>query len=134
MRISDWSSDLFSSDLKWPQSWSILPCRKSPSGFGNFNRTDRANMIPKPSEMSIPCITDADMIVDQYRYLLLFRSSRLIGHVVQNFSRGDSDYRIFPDLFAVQQPHGDGPMFTDDRIYVLYGTRCVVCLILGVPL
>src|SRR3546814_14439138 len=97
MRISDWSSDLFSSDLKWPQSWSILPCRKSPSGFGNFNRTDRANMIPKPSEMSIPCITDADMIVDQYRYLLLFRSSRLIGHVVQNFSRGDSDDRICPD-------------------------------------
>src|SRR3546814_2423128 len=91
MRISDWSSDVCSSDLivglaldlarppkeKWPQSWSILPCRKSPSGFGNFNRTDRANMIPKPSEMSIPCITDADMIVDQYRYLLLFRSSRL---------------------------------------------------------
>src|SRR3546814_11040288 len=122
MRISDWSSDVCSSDLivglaldlarppkeKWPQSWSILPCRKSPSGFGNFNRTDRANMIPKPSEMSIPCITDADMIVDQYRYLLLFRSSRLIGHVVQNFRRWDSDDRIGPDLFAVQQPQGDG--------------------------
>src|SRR3546814_17985804 len=71
-------------------------------------------MIPKPSEMSIPGITDADMIVDQYRYLLLFRSSRLIGHVVQNFSRGDSDDRICPDLFAVRQPHGDGPMCTDD--------------------
>src|SRR3546814_4848950 len=80
MRISDWSSDVCSSDLivglaldlarppkeKWPQSWSILPCRKSPSGFGNFNRTDRANMIPKPSEMSIPCITDADMRSEEH--------------------------------------------------------------------
>src|SRR3546814_13884255 len=64
-------------------------------------------MIPKPSEMSIPCITDADMIVDQYRYLLLFRSSRLIGHVGQNFSGGVSDDRTRPDLIAVQPPHGD---------------------------
>ncbi|KKC25047.1 hypothetical protein WP12_16325 [Sphingomonas sp. SRS2] len=63
--------------------------------------------------MGIPCITDADMIVDQYRYLLLFRSSRLIGHIVQNFGRGDSNNRICPNLLTIQQSHSDSSVCAD---------------------